>query len=113
MYNDLVNILTNITSNAVDAITGQGSIIFGANREADDLILTIEDTGSSIKEADLDRIFDMDYTTKPTGKGTGMGLYIVKKLTSRIGWEINIKSDYDKSTAVHLIKRGYYNEKTD
>jgi len=46
------------------------------------------------------------------GKGTGMGLYIVKELVDKIGWEIKIKSDSGKGTTVKLIKRGYYKEKT-
>jgi signal transduction histidine kinase len=106
--NDFMNICMNLISNSVDAIEKGGTITVNCIKDKKDLVIEIVDTGCGIKEKDMDFIFEMDFTTKPMGRGTGIGLYIVKELVSKIKWEIAITSEYEKNTTIFLIKRGYY-----
>ena len=66
------------------------------------IMLKISDTGSGIKKEEIKKIFDIHYTTKDLGKGTGMGLFIVKDLLSRIKCEISVFSIYKKGTEVTI-----------
>jgi len=56
------------------------------------VVVEIQDSGSGISEADLPRIFDPFFSTKPVGIGTGLGLSIAKMITDRHGGVIEIKN---------------------
>ena len=50
----------------------------------------------------VNRVFDLGFTTKENGKGTGMGLYIVKDLCDKLDIAINIKTEIDTGTVFTL-----------
>jgi two-component system NtrC family sensor kinase len=52
--------------------------------------LVVQDTGGGIEAADLERIFDPFYTTRP--EGTGLGLAICHGIVERHGGEITVES---------------------
>jgi two-component system NtrC family sensor kinase len=58
----------------------------------------ISDTGTGIKPADMEHIFDPFYTTKPVGHGTGLGLSLVYGIIKAHGGHIEVKSEVDKGT---------------
>lgn len=71
--------------------------------EAGDFVqLVISDTGSGIPKEIMDKIFDPFYTTKETGKGTGMGLSIVHGIVKSFGGFITINSELGTGTAVQV-----------
>jgi signal transduction histidine kinase len=63
-----------------------------ANRERDSVVVSVTDNGPGIPEAIRDRIFDPFFTTKPVGKGTGLGLDIVRRLVQRHNGQIELTS---------------------
>ncbi|KPK67846.1 hypothetical protein AMJ87_12740, partial [candidate division WOR_3 bacterium SM23_60] len=75
--NKIKQVFTNIVLNALDAMTGGGTLTITTRRSPDTEHIEIEfsDTGCGIQEEEIGRIFDPFYTTKGT-KGSGLGLAI-------------------------------------
>ena len=94
----LTRILMNLLSNGADAISGRGEVsIFAAKKDSFNTI-TVRDTGSGIPAADREKIFDLFFTTKSPGKGTGLGLHLVKELCVKMGWDIRVFSEEGQGT---------------
>ncbi len=89
---ELFEIISNLMFNARDAILAsdgkERKIKLSTRTEGEKYIIEIEDTGTGFGEKDLNKIFEPFYSTKEKGKGTGLGLWIVKKLTERAKGEI-------------------------
>jgi signal transduction histidine kinase len=88
----LRQIVVNLVSNALDAVDNNGRIEIAARPVADDVLITVRDTGHGIPPDDLRRIFEPFYTTKGRGKGTGLGLAICRQLTAALGGAISVES---------------------
>lgn len=73
---ELNQVWTNLLDNAIDAINGKGEIRIQTRRDGDWAVVAIEDNGPSIPKEIQSRVFDAFFTTKPPGKGTGLGLNI-------------------------------------
>lgn len=72
--NTMNQVWTNIIDNAIDAVHEDGFITIRTRRQADDVIVEIQDNGTGIPPDDLNCIFEPFFTTKPQGVGTGLGL---------------------------------------
>ncbi|MDQ6973103.1 MAG: ATP-binding protein [Mariprofundaceae bacterium] len=68
----------------------------------DIVCLCISDNGSGIPDDLLPRVFDPFFTTKEVGQGTGMGLSMVYGLMGGFGGAVELESEKDKGTSVHL-----------
>jgi len=64
--------------------------------------LTVADTGMGIKSDLFDKVFDPYFTTKETGKGTGLGLAVVHGIVKECGGDIRITSEPEKGTEIHV-----------
>lgn len=73
---ELNQVWTNIIDNAVDAMSGKGEIILRTYEEDRHVIVEIVDNGPGIPKEIQTRIYEPFFTTKPPGKGTGLGLHI-------------------------------------
>lgn len=75
---ELNQVFTNLIDNAADALADQADaqLIIRTRKEANWVFVEIEDNGPGIPKEALPNIFDAFFTTKPPGKGTGLGLNI-------------------------------------
>jgi signal transduction histidine kinase len=90
---ELNQVWTNLVDNAVDAMAGSGTLRIATRREGDRVVVEIADTGSGMPPDVAARAFEAFYTTKETGKGTGLGLDIARRIiVDRHGGDIRIQS---------------------
>ncbi len=77
---ELNQVWTNLIDNAIDAMDGKGEITLRTRRHDHQVTVEVEDTGPGIPEAIRAHIFDPFVTSKPPGKGTGLGLNIAHNI---------------------------------
>jgi nitrogen-specific signal transduction histidine kinase len=99
---EIVQIFVNLIINALQAMDGHGTLTLGASCTDQIATISIGDTGPGIPPETMDKIFEPFYTTKPPGKGTGLGLHSVRSLIKQLGGEIQIQSAVGKGTTFHL-----------
>ncbi|PIU40817.1 MAG: hypothetical protein COS99_08680 [Candidatus Omnitrophica bacterium CG07_land_8_20_14_0_80_42_15] len=96
-------IFFNLIRNAGQAIGENGKIIVRAKKSPGNKVLVeIEDTGHGIPEDKLDVIFNPFYTTKEPGKGTGLGLFIVRQVIEKNRGRISVRSKVGVGTTFTL-----------
>jgi signal transduction histidine kinase len=89
---ELNQVWSNLIDNALDAVVEGGHIEINASRERDGVVVRVIDNGPGVPAEVRDRIFDPFFTTKPVGKGTGLGLDIVRRLIQRHNGQIELDS---------------------
>jgi len=88
--------VVNIISNAIQSITGSGSIFIRTSTDKSDAVLEIRDTGSGIPVEDQAFIFNPFYTTKASG--TGLGLAITHRIIQEHNGRIEVESEVGRGT---------------
>jgi C4-dicarboxylate-specific signal transduction histidine kinase len=90
-------VLFNIISNAVGAMTGQQKKILGVTTNPsaleDCVQIIVSDTGTGIDHRYINRIFDPFFTTKDPAQGTGLGLFISYSIIKDHGGRIWAEND--------------------
>ena len=89
---ELNQIWGNLIDNALDAAPDAGRVDVSARLERHRVVVRIIDNGSGIPADVRERMFEPFFTTKPVGKGTGLGLDIVRRLVSHNDAEIEVES---------------------
>jgi signal transduction histidine kinase len=115
--NQLENAILNIAINARDAMDGRGRLQIEADnclgkdmsvREGQEIaggdyvLLSITDNGKGMDSDVLKRVFEPFFSTKPVGRGTGLGLSQVYGFIKQTGGHIDIHSEVGKGTTVSM-----------
>jgi signal transduction histidine kinase len=79
---ELNQVWTNLIDNAIDAMQGHGDVVIRTRHENNSIVVEIGDQGPGIPPELKSRIFDPFFTTKEPGKGTGLGLDIVRRIVT-------------------------------
>ena len=88
---DILQVFSNLISNAVDALPENGVLCISVKRCADEAHVTVADNGPGIPSSILSRIFDPFFTTKKE-RGTGLGLAISKSIIDKHHGRIRSRS---------------------
>lgn len=100
----LQQIFINIITNALDAMEGRGKLYLRVKKRGEKMaMIQIEDTGCGIPEENLDKLFTPLFTTKPTGKGTGMGLHVAYRIINECGGDIEVQSKVGVGTVFSIL----------
>jgi PAS domain S-box-containing protein len=115
--NQLENALLNLCINARDAMPNGGRLVIetvncyfdtsaAAARElppGDYVGLLVSDTGTGMTEEVIQRAFDPFYTTKPLGRGTGLGLSMIYGFVKQSGGQVRISSKMGEGTTIQVF----------
>lgn len=98
---EINQMLVNLIVNAAQAIAEKksqspGSIVIATKHLGDSVAFSIRDDGIGIPADRHKRIFELFYTTKPPGQGTGQGLAITAAIVRRHGGTVTVESEPDK-----------------
>lgn len=96
--------ILNLATNAIDACVESESanrVLFRSLGTADEIVLTVEDNGIGMSQETQAQLFTRFFSTKG-GRGTGLGLSVVKKITEEHGGTLRVVSALGKGSEVHI-----------
>lgn len=98
----VLQVLSNVLGNAIK-FTSAGQITVEVKRDRDLVQVSVKDSGPGIAEEDLPHVFDAYWSSQQhQGRGTGLGLYITKRILEAHGTRIWINSRVGVGTEVHF-----------
>jgi PAS domain S-box-containing protein len=106
--NLIVNAAHALAESGKDSSTGRITIVTAA--AGDQVTISISDNGCGIPQENLDKVFDLFFTTKPVGRGTGQGLAIARSIVAeKHGGRIDVHSVVGEGTTftLHLPVKGH------
>jgi signal transduction histidine kinase len=97
----LGRIIENLYNNGVQASGAGAKVRLSVESTAHDVTICVEDSGAGIPHANLERIFEPDFTTK-SNQGTGLGLFVVKQLCEESAGKISLQSVVGEGTIFRI-----------
>lgn len=102
----ITQVIINLLVNAADAMEGRADskprIAISTRLREEYAVVTVTDNGTGMNKSTLERVFEEYFTTKPLGKGSGIGLAVSKSLIESDGGDIGIESELGSGTVVTL-----------
>ena len=99
-------IIHQLLTNAIKYSDNGQSVTVRAKKEEDRVVLSVIDEGIGIENADLRNIFELFYIGKNgrnNADSSGIGLYIVKRVTEYLGHKTEVESEAGKGTTVRIV----------
>jgi signal transduction histidine kinase len=97
----LQQVFINLINNSLDAMPLGGELKVSTARDHDSVMIELTDSGEGISREQLDLIFDPLFSTK-RGRGTGLGLTIVKQIVSEHNGEVEVESELGRRTTFRI-----------
>ena len=99
----LVQVLSNLVQNALHATPDGGTpVVLMSDVVGGKLRFTVIDRGHGVARADLDRVGEPFFTTKPPGQGMGLGLFLARAFADRYGGQLVFSSEEGRGSRVTL-----------
>jgi len=99
--NQIKQVLINLIKNSMEAIFNDGIIELSVSKEKEDVIIKIKDNGEGIPKENLQKIFNLYFTSK--AKGTGIGLSIIQRIINEHDGIITVDSIVGEGTVFTII----------
>lgn len=99
----LRQVLVALLMNALDASTANGTVRVETAHQQNEVRLMVADEGTGISPENLDKVFTPFFTTKPPGRGTGLGLAVCHGVVTAHGGRIELQSEVDQGTRVSVL----------
>jgi len=99
---ELGQALTNVLTNAFQAISGTGTIDISTSANEEGIHIRIADTGAGIAPSHLPKVFDPFFTTKGQGEGSGLGLTVAYRIITKLGGQIRLENNPKQGTICHI-----------
>jgi signal transduction histidine kinase len=104
---ELQQVVLNLLVNAADAVAakgaGGGRVSVRGEVRGPEVRLRVEDDGVGMSEEQVARAFDLFYTTKEVGEGTGLGLSMVHSIVENHGGRVELRSRKGEGTAAEVV----------
>jgi two-component system, sensor histidine kinase RegB len=94
--------LTALVRNALDAGDGSRPVWLTAECGRERLRFTVRDSGSGMRRETLDRVAEPFFTTKPEGRGMGLGTFLVRSFAEALDGSLEFESEPGAGTTVTL-----------
>ena len=108
--NEFKHILLNLISNAKDAFIEKNiqnrKIRIVASQSKNEVILEVSDNAGGIDKKILPHIFEANVTSKPEGKGSGIGLYMSKQIADKMSADLSVKNTTEGALFTLVIQKG-------
>lgn len=101
-FRTVTRIIKGLIKNGLDASGKDPLIRLRCWQDKDFIYFEINDDGQGMTEECMIRATDPFFTTKPPGKGMGLGLFLAKTVAERFGGTITLHSESDKGTTATL-----------
>jgi signal transduction histidine kinase len=95
-------IFLNLVDNALLAVGDAGTIDLTTSLKDGGFLFTVKDTGPGIAPATLTRMFNPFFSTRAPGHGTGLGLYISRRIATDHGGRLEVESTLGQGTRFSL-----------
>jgi len=99
----LMQVMINLMVNAKDCLEDSNTIYLAATRQGQFAEIVVRDEGCGIPDDVLPHIFDPFFTSKPQGKGRGLGLAICQRIITEAGGKIVARSPKDMGTTFTIL----------
>ena len=104
---ELNQVWTNLLDNAIDAMDGRGALEIATYNKSDRIVVKIIDSGKGIPLEIQSRIYEPFFTTKTVGKGSGLGLDVVRRIVeNRHRGAISLESEPGRTCFVVCLPVG-------
>jgi ligand-binding sensor domain-containing protein/signal transduction histidine kinase len=98
-------VVMNLCLNAVQAMPEKGELNIRLYKKEDRnpmVVLEVSDTGTGMEKENVEKVFDPLFTTKEPGKGTGLGLFVVKQIVDEYKGKIEVRSKPGEGTTFKI-----------
>jgi signal transduction histidine kinase len=101
MYRALLDLVTNAVDACTESESGDLVVVRSRIVGLDEIVLTVEDNGIGMSREVRSKLFTRLFSTK-AGRGTGLGLSVVKKIAEAHGGRVEVESEPGKGSAFHI-----------
>jgi signal transduction histidine kinase len=99
LVSEMNQVWTNLIDNAIDAMESRpnSSLEIKTERDREFTVVSVIDNGPGIPKEIMDKVFDSFFTTKAIGKGTGLGLDVVRNIVTQHNGKVEVTSEPGKT----------------